>query len=71
MIAENKKRNLLATIEQTKDEAAFAKIEAFVNELLAPAKRKAGFLQGSVIYQDENWDAPLPDDTWVYNQPLQ
>ena len=70
MIAENKKRKLLATIEQTQDEAAFAKIEAFVNELLAPAKRQAGFLQGSVVYQDENWDTPLPDDAWAHNQPL-
>lgn len=69
MIAEDKKKEVLAAIEQTQDEAAFAKIEAFVKELLAPAKRQAGFLQGSVVYQDSNWDNPLPDAAWAHNQP--
>ena len=71
MIAEDKKREVLAAIEQTQDEAAFAKIEALVNELFAPAKRKAGFLQGSVLYNDDNWDAPLPDAAWAHNLPQQ
>ena len=69
MIAEDKKKEVLAAIEQTQDEAAFAKIEALVNELLAPAKRKAGFLRGSVVYDDSDWDAPLPDAAWGHNLP--
>jgi len=35
---------VLAAIQQTQDEAAFAKIKALVTELLTPAKRQAGFL---------------------------
>ncbi len=71
MIAEEKKQEVLAAIQQTQDEAAFAKIAALVTELLMPAKRRAGFSQGSVVYHATNWDAPLPDTTWAHNSPSQ
>lgn len=71
MIAEEKKQAVLAAIQQTQDEAAFAKIAALVTELLSPAQRRAGFLQGSVVYHTPDWDAPLPDATWAHNAPPQ
>ncbi|QKG51512.1 hypothetical protein [Hymenobacter sp. BRD67] len=69
MITDEKRKAVLTAIEQAQDEVAFNKIAALVEELLAPAKRKAGFLQGSVVYQDANWDASLPDAAWSHNQP--
>jgi len=69
MIAEEKKQAVLAAIQQTQDEAAFAKIAALVTELLAPAQRRAGFLQGSVVYHASDWDDSLPDDVWTHNSP--
>lgn len=72
MIAEEKKRELFSAIAQVQDEAAFDKIAAMVKQLLAsaeaPAKQaQAGFLQGSVTYLTEDWDAPLADADWTHN----
>lgn len=66
MIAEEKKQAVLSAIEQMEDEAAFEKIAAVVAEVLAPAaqRSKAGFMQGSVQYLVDDWDAPLPDADW-------
>ena len=71
MIAEEKKQELFRAIERVQDEAAFDKIAAIVKQLLAAdASAKpvqAGFLQGSVTYLAEDWDAPLPDAYWAHN----
>ena len=71
MIAEDKKQALLSAIAQVQDEAAFNKIAAMVEQLLAvDASVKptpAGFLHGSVIYLTEDWDAPLADTDWTHN----
>ena len=71
MIAEDERTEVLAAIAQAQDEVAFRKIAAVVKELLAPAdpaanRAKAGFLQGSVTYLTENWDAPLADTDWAH-----
>jgi len=73
MIAEEKKQALLSAIAQVQDKAAFNKIAAMVQQLLATdASAKptpAGFLQGSVTYLTEDWDAPLADADWTHNTP--
>ena len=70
MIAEEKRRKVLDAIAQVQDEQAFAKFEALVEELLAPAERaQGGFLRGSVSYKVAEWDAPLPDTDWAHNAP--
>lgn len=49
------------------DEAAFAKIEAVVAEVMqAPvtARNKFGAMQGTVEYLVDDWDTPLPDTDW-------
>ncbi len=71
MIAEEKKRELFDAIARVQDEAAFDKIAAMVQQLLAanaPTKStQAGFLQGSVTYLTDDWDAPLADADWAHN----
>jgi len=71
MIAEERKQALFSAIAQVQDEAAFDKIAAMVDELLAAngaAKpTPAGFLQGSVVYLTKDWDAPLADTDWTHN----
>jgi hypothetical protein len=71
MIAEEKKQALFSAIAQVQNEAAFDKIAAMVQQLLAadvPAKpTPAGFLQGSVSYLTDNWDAPIADTDWAHN----
>ena len=72
MIAENERKEVLTAIAQAQDEVAFHKIAAIVRELLTPVKAvetraKAGFLQGSITYLAENWDAPLADTDWAHN----
>lgn len=71
MIAEEKKQELFSAIARVQDEAAFDKIAAMVKQLLAAdvsAKSvQPGFLQGSVTYSTEDWDAPLSDADWAHN----
>ena len=68
MITEEKRNAMLTAIAQTQNEQAFEKLAAIIEELLGPAAHaKAGFLRGSVSYQVENWDAPLPDVDWNAN----
>lgn len=72
MIAEEKKQELFRAIAQVQDEVAIDKIAVMVRQLLAsagaPAKQtQAGFLQGSVNYLTEDWDAPLADTDWTHN----
>ncbi|RZK96235.1 MAG: hypothetical protein EOO62_29515 [Hymenobacter sp.] len=73
MIAEEKKQELFSAIAQVRDEAAFDKIAAMVQQLLAanvPAEpAQAGFLQGSVTYLADSWDTPLADADWAHNAP--
>ena len=70
MIAEEKRKAVLTAIEQVQDETAFAKIETLVKQLLTSAKHaKAGFLNGSVVYRTDTWDAPLADEDWAHNAP--
>lgn len=67
MIAEAKKQAVLAAIERMEDEAAFARVEAVVAEVLSAkpaALNKFGAMQGTVEYLVEDWDAPLPDSDW-------
>ena len=70
MIAAEKKQAVLAAIERMEDEAAFEKIAAVVAEVLAPVvpHGQAGFMKGSVTYLVADWDAPLPDTDWNFNQ---
>jgi|GEM_PF-6965404 len=71
MIAEEKKQELFSAIARVQDETAFNKIAAMVQQLLAAdalAKPvQAGFLQGSVTYLTDDWDAPLADTDWTHN----
>ena len=72
MIAEEKKQELFSAIASVQDEAAFDKIVVVVKQLLASAEAPikqtpAGFLQGSVTYLTDEWDAPLADADWTHN----
>lgn len=70
MIAEEKKQAVLAAIERMEDEAAFEKIAAVVAEVSAPLTPhgQAGFMKGTVRYLVDDWDAPLSDTNWNFNQ---
>ena len=62
---------MLTTLASTQNEELFQQVLTLVRQQAeAPAaSAKAGFLRGSVVYQEENWDRPLPDDYWNHNAP--
>ncbi len=69
MIAEKERDEVLTTLAITQNEALFQQVLVLVRQQaeVPVARAKAGFLRGSVVYQEENWDRPLPDDYWNHN----
>ena len=66
MIAEEKKQAVLAAIERMEDEAAFDKIAAVVNTLLAESETvkqlaAPGFAAGPNFWMAADFDEPLED----------
>ena len=66
MIAAEKKQAVLAAIERMEDEAAFEKIAAVVNTLLAESEAakplaSPGFAAGPDFWMANDFDEPLED----------
>lgn len=72
MIAEKERDEVLTTLASTQNEELFQQVLALVRQqaengpAVSVVKPKAGFLRGSVVYHQKDWDAPLPDDYWKH-----